>query len=150
MLEHYMIQQQKTPAMASKLKGIDAKIENTVRKFRAFFAQSPMPSISKLQQNSLKERSVLGPMWISRVTLPRPDDAVCMVLCRGIQSISSHGSRTWMPPSLEPVEIEWVGHKVNFDSKLPEAKTTYKENYLNLTKDASSSVTLFYVHGGGF
>lgn len=149
-LEHDLIQQQKTFAMALKSNGIDAKIENTVKKFRAFFAQSPMPSISTLQQNSLKERSVLGSMWVSRVTLPCPDAALCMVLCRGIKSVSSHESRTWMPPSLEPVEIEWVGHKVGFDSKSLAAETTDEENYHNLTKDASSSLTLLYVHGGGF
>lgn len=33
-----MIQQQKTPAMTLESKGIDAKIENTVKKFWAFFA----------------------------------------------------------------------------------------------------------------
>lgn len=47
-----------------------------------------------------------------------------------------------MPPSLEPVEIEWAGHKANFDSKLFAAKTTDEENYLNITKDTSSSFTL--------
>ena len=52
-----------------------------------------------------------------------------------------------MPPSLEPVEIEWVGHKVNCDSKLLAAKASHEENYPSLTKDASGSVPYFMYMG---
>ena len=117
---------------------------------RAFFAQSPMPSISTLQQNSLRERSVPGPVWVSRVSLPCPEDAVRPVLYRGIKSLSSDGWETLKLPSLVPIEVEWVGYKKGVYSKSLEAHMSEKEKYLNLMKEVTSNVTLLYVHGGGF
>ncbi len=136
--------------MATPPKKLDAKVETAVKKMRAFFAQSPMPSVSTLQQNSLRERSVREPVWISRVSLPCPEDAVRTVLYRGIKTLSSDGWETLKLPSLVPVEVEWVGYKKDADAKLLEAHMPEKEKYLNLMKEVTSNVTLLYVHGGGF
>ncbi len=136
--------------MATMPKKLDAKIENAVKKMRAFFAQSPMPSISTLQQHSLRERSVTGPVWISRVILPCPEDTVRTVLYRGIKDLSSDGWETFALPSLMPVEVEWTGYKKGLESSELEVSISERSKYLNLMKEVTSNVTLLYVHGGGF
>ena len=136
--------------MATIPKKLDAKVETTVQKMRAFFAQSPMPSISTLQQNSLKERPVQGPIWVSRVSLPCPEDAVRTVLFRGIKSLSEDEWEALKLPSLVPIEVEWTGYKARVESKLLQGHMSEKDKYLSLMKEVSSNVTLLYVHGGGF
>ena len=54
-------------------------------------------------------------------------------------------------PSLEPVEGEWVGHRSRLgDVGTRESEITEPEKYGELVKDATSDVTMLYVHGGGF
>jgi len=136
--------------MAATSKKIETKIETAVKKMRAFFAQSPMPSISTLQGNSLKSRSVRGNLWVSRVSLPCPEDAVRTILYLGIRSLSSDGWETLALPSLVPIELEWTGYKKGAESGDLEAPMSEKEKYDNLMREVNSEVTLLYVHGGGF
>lgn len=136
--------------MATESKNVKVKVETNVKKLRAFFAQSPMPSISTLQQNSLREKPAPNSAWISRITLPSPEDTVRTVLFQTIQALSSDGLVTPELPSLVPIEAEWTGYRGAIIAATSEDPLSEKDNYINLMKEITSNLTLLYVHGGGF
>ena len=126
------------------------KVEKVVRQLRAFFAQPSLPTISTLQNHSLRERSTSKSLWLSQSTLPSPENIVCNVLDSGIQSLSRDGRVPLQLPDPIAVDLEWVGCRQNAQTGTDETYLSEKEKYLNLMKEVSSNVTILYVHGGGF
>lgn len=135
--------------MVESPKTVVHQVETTTKKLRAFFAQSPMPSVSTLQQNSLRERPAPKSAWISRTILPSPEDTVRTVLFETIQALSSDEWIAPELPSLLPIEAEWIGHRKAHTRTLQDSSSE-KENYYNLVKEVPSNAILLYVHGGGF
>ncbi len=105
--------------------------------------------LSKIQHLSLKDPGVKGPLWISRVTMPAPEDDVRQALFRAIDGLKE-GAETYTVPELKSVEAEWTGYRANVSANAPEPSITEGEKYLNLMKEVSSSVTVLYLHGGAF
>ena len=131
-------------------KDVVHQVETTTKKLRAFFTQSPMPSVSTLQQNSLRERPAPKSAWISRTILPPPEDTVRTVLFEAIQALSGDEWIAPELPSLIPIEAEWIGHRKKAHTGTLQDSLSEKENYDNLMKEATSNASLLYVHGGGF
>ena len=117
--------------------------------FRIFDSQN-WQSVSKRQESSALDPEAKGPIWVSRVTLPPPEeDDVRQALFETIDRLSTE-SETYTKPASAPVKGEWVGHRRNVDAQAPEATMTEKEKYDGLMRDISSEVTMLYVHGGAF
>ncbi|KAK3177879.1 hypothetical protein OEA41_000011 [Lepraria neglecta] len=107
-------------------------------------------SVSKRQETSALDPEAKGLIWVSRVTLPPPqEDDVRQALFQTIDRLSTK-SETYTKPASVPVEGEWVGHRRNVDAQAPEPTLTEREKYDGLMRDVSSEVTMLYVHGGAF
>ena len=117
--------------------------------FRIFDPQN-WQSISKRQESSALDLEAKGPLWVSRVVLPPPEeDDVRQALFETIDRLSTE-SEIYTKPASVPVEGEWVGHRRNVGALAPEPLITEKEKYDGLMGDISSEVTMLYVHGGAF
>ena len=115
-----------------------------------FFSPENWVSLSEAQESSEVDPEAKGPIWVSRVTLPPPqEDHVRQALFQTIDRLSAN-SETYTKPAAVPVEGEWVGHRRNVDAQAPEPNLTEREKYDGLMRDVSSAVTILYVHGGGF
>ena len=128
----------------------DAKTEKKILAMRTFFAQNPLPSLSVWQLQSTRERSIVGPIWIRRVTFPAPEGAIREVLFSSIRTLSGDGLETFAMPSLMPVKAEWTGYRKNACATSPEPEVPESREYQNLVNDVSSNITILYVHGGGY
>ncbi|KAL2054872.1 hypothetical protein ABVK25_004694 [Lepraria finkii] len=107
-------------------------------------------SVSERQESSARDPEAKGLIWVSRVTLPPPqEDDVRQALFQTIDRLSTK-SETYTKPASVPVEGEWVGHRHNVDAQAPEPALTEREKYDGLMRDVSSEVTMLYVHGGAF
>ena len=107
-------------------------------------------SLSKRQESSALDPEAKGPIWVSRVTLPPPqEDDVRQALFKIIDILSAN-SEIYTKPTSVPVEGEWIGYRHNVDAQAPELSLTEREKYTGLMRDVSSAVTMLYVHGGGF
>ena len=107
-------------------------------------------SLSKRQESSALDPQAKGPIWVSRVTLPPPqEDDVRQALFKTIDILSTN-SEIYTKPTSAPVKGEWVGHRRNVDGQAPEPALSEREKYTGLMSDVSSTVTILYVHGGGF
>ncbi len=117
--------------------------------FRIFDPQN-WQSISKRQESSAVDPEAKGPVWVSRVTLPPPEeDDVRQALFETIDWLTTE-SEIYTKPASVPVEGEWVGHRRNVGAQAPEPTITEREKYDGLMGDISSNVTMLYVHGGAF
>ena len=117
--------------------------------FRIFDPQNRL-SISKRQEGSAVDPEAKGPIWVSRVSLPPPEeDDAGQALFHTIDSLCTE-NETYSKPAVAPVLGEWVGQRRNVDSRAPEPCISEKEKYSGLMKDVSSEITLLYVHGGAF
>ena len=115
-----------------------------------FFNPENRVSLSKWQESSKLDPEAKGPIWVSRVTFPPPqEDDVRQALFQTIDRLSAN-SETYTKSAAVPVEGEWVGHRRNVDAQAPEPALTEREKYDGLMRDVSSAVTMLYVHGGGF
>ncbi|MCJ1264974.1 hypothetical protein MMC22_004849 [Lobaria immixta] len=136
--------------MTSKSKAWDPDTDKTLKAMRAFFAQNPLPSLSVWQRISIKERPVVGPIWVSRVSFPPAEDALRDQLMTAIRSISRDGGQTITPPSVDQVQAEWTGYRKGVGPAAPEPSLPESTKFENLMKDVTSHVTMLYVHGGGY
>lgn len=130
---------------------IISRIE-TVRKdiqFRIFHPKNWL-SVSRRQASSALDPEAKGPVWVSRVTLPPPEDDHARQALLGIIASLSRNSEFYTKPNPAPVKGEWVGRRRNVSPQAPEPGITEKEKYDGLMSDVSSEVTMLYVHGGAF
>ena len=77
----------------------------------SLFCSIPTTCLSTRQKKSLEERPALGPVWVSRVSFPPPEDALRQALFGAIKSLDRNGWETFTLPSLDPVEAEWTGYR---------------------------------------
>ncbi|MCJ1383156.1 hypothetical protein MMC17_006269 [Xylographa soralifera] len=121
----------------------------TAINFRVFHPQNWL-SISERQKAGELDPGAKGPIWVSRTTLPPPEeDDVRQALFTTIDNLCTE-SETYTKPVSALVEAEWIGHRRNADANAPEPAITEKEKYHCLMNNVLSKVTLLYVHGGCF
>lgn len=121
-----------------------------MKALRAFFAQNPLPSLSVWQRITMKDRPVVGPIWVSRVSFPPAEDALRNQLMTAIRNISCDGWKMITPPSLDQVQAEWTGYRRGVGPTSPEPSLPESTKFHNLMKNVTSNVTMLYVHGGGY
>jgi len=124
----------------------DLKAELIITMLRSIMT-SNTSSISKQQAFSLRDPGVKGPMWISRVELPVPEDDLRLLLFRVIDEMKD-GDETYTKPDLRPVHAEWTGYRGGVPNNAPEPSIPEAEKYANLEQETTSKLTILYFHGG--
>ncbi|CAO1601711.1 hypothetical protein XANCAGTX0491_005354 [Xanthoria calcicola] len=126
----------------------DLRTEITVNIIRSLL-DSPGPTpLSKQQRWSLKDPGIKGRMWVSKVTLPRPEeDDIRSVLADAIDTLKGAGG-VYPTPAVVPVEAEWTGYRAHVRHDRPRLDLSEAQHYQRLMSEVTSPVTLIYLHGG--
>lgn len=128
----------------------DLRTELMVTFLRRIMAEEVSVSISRLQVLSLQAPAIKGRMWISKVTLPAPEeDDIRTSLIKAIDDLVE-GGEIYTIPDLAPVEAEWTGYRANVDPERPRPDLSEAQHYQKLMAEVSSDVTILYFHGGAF
>ncbi|KAL8798967.1 MAG: hypothetical protein Q9182_006245 [Xanthomendoza sp. 2 TL-2023] len=126
----------------------DLRTEITVNLIRSLL-DSPQPTpLLKQQTWSLKDPGIKGPMWISKVTLPRPQEQdIRLALMEAIERLNG-AEGTYTTPAILPVEAEWTGYRANVRHDRPRLDLSEAQHYQRLMGEVTSPVTILYFHGG--
>lgn len=128
----------------------DLRTELTIKLIREYVCNPKPSSISKQQSMSLKDPGIKGKMWISMITLPKPEeDDMRKVVVNAIEALKE-GNETYTVPELAPVEAEWTGWRSGVGNDAPRPDLSEPEHYEQLMKEVSSPVTILYFHGGAY
>lgn len=134
---------QATPASKKQ----DLRTEMTVAIIRSFLDMSV--SVGAQQRRSLTDPGIKGPMWVSKVTLPAPEDAVADAVFHAVKSLSEGDEyQTLQLPPVKPVEVEWTGYRSGVDKNAPLPDISEQEKYEALKAETKSDLVIFYIHGG--
>lgn len=125
----------------------DLRTEMTVAIIRSFI-DFTMP-VGKQQKGSKRDPGIKGPMWVSKVTLPRPENDVRDAVIRAIEDLKQ-GGETYDIPDVVPVEAEWTGHRSGVGKKTPQPDMSEEEKYKELRKEAPADMVILYFHGGAY
>jgi acetyl esterase/lipase len=125
--------------------------ELVIRVLRSFLEPDGTPkNLSSSQAGSIKDPGVSGKKWISRYTIPKPEeDDVREHVFKAIDDLGD-GSEIYTKPALLPVEIEWTGYRAEAGDYDPEPEISEEEKYQNLMSETTSDVTILYFHGGAY
>lgn len=113
-------------------------------------ASSHPDSVSRQQYFSLKDPGIKGQIWVSKITVPAPEeDDVRGILTAAIDALKE-GGETYELPLVVPVEAEWTGYRVGVDSNRQRPDLSEAQHYARLMKEVKSEVTILYFHGGAY
>lgn len=134
---------QATPASKKQ----DLRTEMTVAIIRSLM-DTPLP-VTVQQRRSMRDPGIKGPMWVSKVTLPAPGEAVAEAVLRAIESLSDGNEAQGLAlPTAQSVEGEWTGYRAGVDKSTPLPGITEKQKYEALKAEATSDLVILYIHGG--
>lgn len=129
----------------------DLRTELTVSVLRELLKR-PNP-IGKFQKGSMKDPGIKGKMWISKITLQKPEDQEGIpprdALNIAIKELGD-GSETYTLPEISAVEAEWTGYRSGVDSNALRPDLPEEEQYQRLMSEVKSKVTVLYFHGGAY
>lgn len=121
-----------------------------VDKVVKLFHNAKSSTISQQQAATSRDRGVKGPVWVSRVTHPPPEDIDARAhFLEAIAGIS-RGDEAFTLPSYGPVQGEWVGRRHGVEAKTPEPACSEQEKFKSLMNDCTSDITIMYLHGGAY
>lgn len=121
-------------------------------------------SISRLQNFTLRDPGIKGPLWISKVTLPPPAEPdLGEHVRRAVAALGTdaggtaatpgtNGTATGVAeavPAAAAVEAEWTGFRSDASSRTKRPGVSEAEQYTRLMKDVRSDIVVLYLHGGG-
>lgn len=124
----------------------DLRTEMTVAVIRSFVDLTT--PVSKQQRRLLNDPGIKGSMWISKVELPAPGDAVREAVIHAANQLKNDESQTFDSPLVLPVEAEWTGYRSGVEKNAPQPDVSEEEKYLALKADAKSDMVILYIHGG--
>lgn len=104
-------------------------------------------TLTKMQKGSMKDPGIKGKMWISKVTIPAPqEDGIREALFKAIESLKEPGSPTggYQEPELRAVEGEWTGYRNGASKDSPELKVTEEQKYAEMMKEVGEPTTILY------
>lgn len=88
-------------------------------------------------------------MWISNVTVPKPEDDVLEALVKAIRH-RGEGGETFDMPDVRAVEAEWTGYRKGASEDTPIPDISDADKYERLMEDVDDDMTIFYAHGGAY
>ncbi|KAL9617801.1 MAG: hypothetical protein Q9160_007455 [Pyrenula sp. 1 TL-2023] len=123
------------------------RTEVTVAVVRAFM--STTAPIGRTQKTLNRDLEVKGPVWISKLALPSPEENdVRDAVVRCIRELGD-GQETFDLPDVQPVEGEWTGCRSAATPKEPRPPGSEAEMYTKMMEEVNSDVTTLFFHGGG-
>lgn len=125
----------------------DLRTELTVAIIRSFI-NLKVP-VGKQQKSSMRDPGIKGPMWVSKVTLPQPEDDVQDAVIKAIEDLKD-GDETYDIPGVGPVEAEWTAYRRGVDKKAPQPDVSEEEKYRLLRQETQSDMAVLYFHGGAY
>ncbi|KAI4168765.1 MAG: hypothetical protein LQ343_006147 [Gyalolechia ehrenbergii] len=126
----------------------DLRTEITVRIIRSLLDNPKPTPLLEQQRWSVKDPGIKGKMWISKVTLAKPEEEdIRNILTEAIDSMDG-GRGTYTVPAIVPVEAEWTGHRANVRHDRPRLDLSEVQHYEKLMAEVTSPVTILYLHGG--
>ncbi|KAL8937992.1 MAG: hypothetical protein Q9216_004135 [Gyalolechia sp. 2 TL-2023] len=120
--------------------------QKTVDGLRAYIHREPQPTISKIQQDSIKGRPLSDDFHCFQDVLPEPGDDVQNLL---LQTIDDVQKIEYQRPVLAPVTVEWVGKRGRQGAQ---SETVSRDilPWASLSEDTKTNLTILHVHGGAF
>lgn len=126
----------------------DKVTQQNIDAVRAFVHRHPQPTISTIQNASVRERPLKGPFRLVQDTLTAPtEDDVRQLLFR---TISDLGEVEYDPPDLASVPVEWIGREVGRIRNTSAASPNKRCDLERLTQDCTTDLTILHVHGGAY
>ena len=126
------------------------RTEVTVKLIRNILSNPTPQPIGKQQRISLKDPGIKGPLWVSKVTLPTPEEEDArIVLVNAIEALKE-GEEAYTVPHNVPVEAEWTGYWAGVDKHRLRLDLSEEQHYDRLMKEVTSDVTILYFHGGAY
>lgn len=129
----------------------DVRTALTVSVIRELLKQ--MGAIGQTQKRSIRDPGIKGKMWISKVTLPAPQDDEGFTprdaLKLAITELGN-GSEIYTLPELSAVEAEWTGYRSGVQGNAPRPDIAEADQYERLMSEVKSDVTILYFHGGAY
>ena len=113
---------------------------------RAYIHREPQPTVSKIQQDSLKAKPLADSSQCFQDIIPIPNDEVQRLLVKAIDDVKQV---EYEKPILAPVTLEWVCQKAPSVSRSKTACSASEQRDI-LAEDTSRNLTIFHVHGGAF
>ena len=124
----------------------DLKTELIIKTLRSLLNPPQPTPISKQQKASLHDPGIKGKMWISKTTLPAPEqDDVLKLLNQAVEDLKEP-SEKYTPTVMAAVEAEWTGYNVDHHRQRPDLSE--RQHYSKLMSEVTSDATLLYFHGG--
>ncbi|KAL8914921.1 MAG: hypothetical protein Q9171_000548 [Xanthocarpia ochracea] len=126
----------------------DLRTEITVNIIRSLL-NSPKPTPLLQQQRwSVKDPGIKGAMWISKVTLPKPEEEdIRLLLVDAVESMKGDEA-VYASPAILPVEAEWTGYRASVRHDRPRLDLSEAQHYQRMMSEVTSPVTILYFHGG--
>ncbi|KUJ20561.1 uncharacterized protein LY89DRAFT_578790 [Mollisia scopiformis] len=131
----------------------DLRTELIVNVLRSFIVDSPPVSVSRTQRLSLRDPGVKGRIWISRFTIPKPEeDDIRQALFEAIEECKEPGSlpKGYQEPETVPVEAEWTGYRAGATKQSAELKISEEQKYKEMMREVTAPTTILYFHGGAY
>ena len=129
----------------------DLSTEIIINVLRAFVSGRNPATISQAQRRSIKDPGVKGNVWVSRYTIPKPeeDGDIRQLVFKAIDQLSE-GGEVYSRPDLQPVYTEWTGYRADAKPGAPEPAISEDEKYQELLKEVTSDTVILYFHGGAY
>ncbi|GAB1194608.1 hypothetical protein APSETT444_003854 [Aspergillus pseudonomiae] len=118
----------------------DLRTELTVAIIRSFITFTTTP-VGKQQKGSMRDPGIKGPMWISKVTLPPPENEVQEAVFKAFEDLKL-GGETYDIPGVVPVEAEWTGYRSGVNKNAPQPDISEEDKYKALRKEAQSDTVI--------
>ena len=124
----------------------DEATQKHVDQLRAFLYREPQPTISQLQEQSLKVRPLKGPCHLIQDILPAPEeDDVRQLL---FQIIRQLGQVEYETPDLAAVPVEWISKRKSEGSDTAVHPPNKRDQLECLVQDTTIDLIILHVHGG--
>lgn len=107
-------------------------------------------SLLSSQTQFAKDYGILGKIWISKVTIPRVEDA-CDIKTAVKQAIEflGNGSEDYVMPDINAVYAEWTGHRRGATILSRKPRVDEREQYNRMMEEVGENApTMLYFHGG--
>lgn len=89
----------------------DLKKELVVSVMAIMFRRMRSTPMLPTQQSSIRDPSIKGSMWISKIVLPIPEKDARMALLRSIEGMRQGSNARYTRPELASVNAEWTGYR---------------------------------------
>lgn len=124
----------------------DSRTQKIVDGLRAYIHREPQPTITKIQQDSIKGRPLSDDFHCFQETFPEPDNEVNNLLLHTIDAVKKIDYEI---PNLAPVTVEWVSKRAPTRAKC-RVLSPISQQWESMAKDAKTNLTILHVHGGAF